>query len=288
MQPVTRFAPSPTGPLHLGHAYSALLAHDFARSGGGAFLLRIEDIDQGRARPEHVDGILADLLWLGLGSDGEIVYQSERLDLYRDALATLRSDDLVYPCFCTRAEIEREIGTSALAAHEPAERVYPGTCRRLSAERRRKWLTERPHAWRLDVAAACAKAGPLRWTDHGVEIIADPSIFGDVVLGRKELPASYHLAVTIDDAAQGITDVVRGNDLFLATHVHRLLQALLSLPTPAYHHHPLVADSEGRRLAKRAGSPRLADLREAGVDPKTLVAGLRCDDFPTGYSLLHA
>lgn len=288
MQPVTRFAPSPTGRLHLGHAYSALLAHDFARNRDGAFLLRIEDIDPGRARSEHVDAILEDLLWLGLEWDGEIVYQSERLRLYAEALDTLKARGLVYPCFCTRAEIAAEIAASASAPHEPAVAAYPGTCRRLSAEERGRLLAERPHAWRLDVAKAAAKAGPLVWRDQGGEVEARPEMFGDVVLARKDAPASYHLAVTLDDAAFGITDVVRGVDLYDCTHVHRLLQALLDLPTPDYHHHPLLADGDGQRLAKRHQAPTLADLREAGADPEQLVEALRTGQMPAGYSLAEA
>ena len=288
MQPVSRFAPSPTGRLHLGHAWSALLAHDFARDRGGAFLLRIEDIDPGRARPEHVDAILEDLLWLGLEWDGEIVYQSERLPLYAEALDTLKAQGLVYPCFCTRAEIAAEIAASAEAPHGPAGAVYPGTCRRLPAKERRRLLAERPHAWRLDVAKAAKKTGPLTWRDHDRVVEAKPDLFGDVVLARKDAPASYHLAVTLDDAAQGITDVVRGVDLYDCTHVHRLLQALLGLPTPDYRHHPLLADGAGQRLAKRHQAPTLADLREAGADPGPLVEALRAGQMPAGYSLAEA
>lgn len=288
MQPVTRFAPSPTGRLHLGHAFSALQAHDFARERDGSFLLRIEDIDPGRARSEHVDAILEDLIWLGLEWDGEILYQSERLDLYAEALDGLKRRGLVYPCFCTRAGIAAEIAASAEAPHGPAGPAYPGTCRRLPAEERGRLLAERPHAWRLDFAKAVAEAGPLSWRDHGVEVEAKPGLFGDVVLARKDAPASYHLAVTLDDAAQGITDVVRGVDLYDCTHVHRLLQALLGFPTPAYHHHRLLADDAGRRLAKRHQAPSLRDLRDSGVDPAELVAALRAGQMPAGYSLTEA
>jgi len=277
MQPVTRFAPSPTGRLHLGHAYSALLAHDFARARDGAFLLRIEDIDPGRARAEHVDAIFGDLIWLGLEWDGEATYQSERLPLYADALERLRAAGLVYPCFCTRADI----AASASAPHGPGGAVYPGTCRGLAGPD-----LSLPHAWRLDMAAALASvATPLAWIDNGVEVIAEPAAFGDVVLARKDAPASYHLAVTVDDAAQGVTDIVRGRDLFAATHVHRLLQALLGLPVPVYHHHALLTDAQGRRLAKRHGAPAIADLRTGGADPAELVASLRRGELPTGYSL---
>ena len=279
MHPVTRFAPSPTGRLHLGHAFSALKAHDHARDRGGTFLLRIEDIDPGRSRPEHVDAILEDLLWLGLEWDGEMLYQSERLPLYAEALGRLKTVGLVYPCFCTRADI----AASTAAPQGPHGPLYPGTCRGLSDPD-----LSRPHAWRLDVAKAAAQAGPLAWTDDGKKIEAAPEAYGDVVLARKDAPASYHLAVTIDDAAQGITDVVRGLDLFASTHIHRLLQALLGLPTPAWHHHPLLTDTGGNRLAKRHDAPTLAALREGGMDPKALVEALRRGELPAGYSLAEA
>jgi glutamyl-Q tRNA(Asp) synthetase len=263
---VTRFAPSPTGRLHLGHAYSAILAHDFARARGGRFLLRIEDIDGTRSRPEHVATIRDDLSWLGLAWDGEVVFQSQRLARYAAALDTLRARGLLYPCFCTRAEIAEAMR----APHGPAA-AYPGTCRGLDARDR----PDAPHCWRIDMARAVADAGPLAWTDHGTPVAADPLAAGDVVLARKDAPASYHLAVTVDDAAQGVTDVVRGRDLFAATHVHRLLQALLGLPAPAYHHHALLAGADGARLAKRTGAPSLAALREGGVDGRALAEELR-------------
>lgn len=289
MQPVSRFAPSPTGRLHLGHAYSCILAHDYARERGGAFLLRIEDIDPGRRRPEHVGGIVEDLMWLGLEWDGEMVFQSERLDLYRDALERLKGMGLVYPCFCTRSAIAAEIAASASAPHGPDGPLYPGTCRRLGPAERTERCASEPHAWRLDVAAAAASAAaPLVWWDHGIEIRAEPEAFGDVVLARKDAPVSYHLAVTVDDADQGVTDVVRGRDLFAATHVHRLLQALLGLPTPDYHHHDLLTDAQGRRLAKRHGAPALADLRAAGTDPAQLARQLRTGQMPSGYSAADA
>jgi glutamyl-Q tRNA(Asp) synthetase len=287
MQPVTRFAPSPTGRLHLGHAFSALMAHDFARERDGTFLLRIEDIDPGRSRPEHVDGIIEDLLWLGLEWDGEMLYQSERLPLYAEALERLKVAGLVYPCFCTRADI----AASAAAPHPgsgsgtggPDGPIYPGTCRGLPGAD-----LSRPHAWRLDAAEAAALVGPLAWMDDDEEVKAAPEAFGDVVLARKDAPASYHLAVTLDDAAQGVTHVVRGRDLFASTHVHRLLQALLGLPTPAYHHHVLLTDAHGDRLAKRHAAPSLAALREGGMDPKALVEALRRGELPAGYSRAEA
>jgi glutamyl-Q tRNA(Asp) synthetase len=288
MRVVTRFAPSPTGRLHLGHAFSALLAHDFARRRDGAFLLRIEDIDPGRSRTEHVDSIIEDLAWLGLDWDGEILFQSERLGLYSEALERLKAAGLVYPCFCTRAAIAAEIAASAAAPHGPDGPLYPGICRTLSPEERARRSAMAAHAWRLDVAQATAQAGPLYWRDGDTEVLAEPETHGDVVLARKDAPVSYHLAVTLDDSAQGVTDVVRGRDLYAATDVHRLLQALLDLPTPLYHHHPLLLDAQGRRLAKRQGAPTLHDLREAGADPKALAANLIQGRLPSGYSAAEA
>jgi glutamyl-Q tRNA(Asp) synthetase len=266
---VTRFAPSPTGRLHLGHAMSAVLAHDLAWREGGRFLLRIEDIDPTRCREEHVATILADLEWLGLRWDGAVERQSARLPLYAAALDRLKAQGLVYPCFCTRAEI----AASASAPHGNEGPSYPGTCRTLPDPD-----LLRPHCWRLDMARAVALAGPLCWTDHGTAIAADPALHGDVVLARKDAPSSYHLAVTIDDADQGVTDIVRGADLFAATHVHRLLQALLELPTPRYHHHPLLTDGRGERLAKRTGAPALAAMRAAGEDGRALAKALARGD----------
>jgi glutamyl-Q tRNA(Asp) synthetase len=268
---VTRFAPSPTGRLHLGHAYSAILAHDRAREGGGTFLLRIEDIDGTRSRPVFIVGIEQDLRWLGLTWDGPAVLQSTRLDVYAHALDRLRGMGLLYPCFCTRAEI----AASLAAPHAPGDGVYPGTCRTLSAAEAAARMAE-PHCWRLDMSKAIARTGPLDWHDEiGGHIAADPRAHGDVVLARKDAPASYHLAVTLDDAWQGVTHIVRGADLFAATDVHRLLQALLDLPTPLYRHHPLLTDASGKRLAKRDGAPTLAALRDAGQDGAALAAELR-------------
>ncbi|MDT9599470.1 tRNA glutamyl-Q(34) synthetase GluQRS [Sphingosinicella rhizophila] len=285
---ISRFAPSPTGLLHLGHAYSALLAHDFAARHGGIFKLRIEDIDPGRTRSEHVDAIIEDLSWLGVAWQGEILFQSRRLPVYGQALDRLRAMDLLYPCFCTRASIAAEVAASAAAPHGPEGAVYPGTCRVLGEGERRQLMAERPHAWRLDMARAATLAGTLYWHDDHTEVVAEPEAFGDVVLARKDAPTSYHLAVTIDDAAQGVTDVVRGRDLYAATDIHRLLQALLDLPTPTYHHHSLLADAAGRRLAKRHGAPTLADLRLKGVDPKKLAEDLRGGRLPAGYSAAGA
>ncbi len=281
---VTRFAPSPTGRLHLGHAYSALLAHEFARSRGGMFLLRIEDIDPGRVRSEFVDAILEDLSWLGIVPDGEILVQSERLPLYGAAIARLKEQELVYPCFCTRSEIAREIAGSATAPHGPHGPRYPGICRELAQTERMRKGKEAPHAWRIDMKRAAAAAGPLSWQDGRTEVRADPERFGDVVLARKDSPTSYHLAVTVDDAAQSVTDIIRGRDLHAATDVHRLLQGLLGLPAPNYHHHPLLLDAQGRRLAKRTGAPTLAGMRAAGADPRELAADLLRGELPAGYS----
>lgn len=269
MTVITRFAPSPTGRLHLGHAVSAIRSHDFARERGGRFLLRIEDIDGTRSRPEFVAGILEDLAWLGLRWDA-LVFQSERLAIYEAALEGLKARGLVYPCFCTRAEI----AASASAPQGDAGPAYPGICRGLSDAD----IAARTGAccWRLDMAKAAAEVGTLSWHDAGAGwIVADALAQGDVVLGRKDAPASYHLAVTLDDAAQGVTDVVRGVDLFAATHVHRVLQALLGLAVPRYHHHALVVDAEGRRLAKRDGALSLAELREGGEDGLALAERLR-------------
>lgn len=281
---VTRFAPSPTGRLHLGHAYSALQAHDHARARGGSFLLRIEDIDRARSRPEYVDGIIEDLEWLGIMPDGEIVYQSERLPIYAQALDQLKARGLAYPCFCTRSAIAAEIAASATAPHGPDGPVYPGICRsRPPAERERRLAAE-AHAWRLDMNKAVMEAGPLEWREGDAPIAAWPALSGDVVLARKDAPTSYHLAVTVDDAAQSVTDVVRGRDLYAATHVHRLLQALLDLPTPVYHHHPLLVGADGQRLAKRNGAPTIASIRAAGANPERLVEDIRTGRLPYGYS----
>lgn len=272
----TRFAPSPNGPLHLGHAYAAIVAHDLARAASGEFLVRIEDIDGVRSRPELAEAFLADLAWLGLRWDGTVIHQSGRLAAYAAAAERLRGQGLLYPCTCTRAEIQAAAPTLG-----PDGPVYPGTCR---------GRTDRPAgaAWRLDVAAALARTGPLTWTDAlaGPQQ-ARPGLFGDVVLVRKDAPASYHLAATLDDAADGITLVTRGADLFAATHVHRLLQALLDLPVPRWHHHGLLVEPDGRKLAKRRGAPALADLRRTGgpAAGPALANSLREGQIPAGLSL---
>lgn len=264
--PVTRFAPSPTGFLHLGHAYSALFSESCARGSGGRFLLRLEDIDPGRCRPEFDAGVLEDLAWLGLRWEEPVRRQSEHLDDYRAAVRVLDEAGLLYPCFCTRAEIQREIAAAGHAPHGPDGPLYPGTCRDLPCDERLRRIAEgQPYAFRLDMAKACARVGRLVWTDLDQgEIEARPALFGDVVLARKDVPASYHLAVTWDDALQGVTLVTRGTDLFAATHVHRLLQDLLGLPVPLYRHHRLLVDETGRRFAKRDKALTLRSLRQAG------------------------
>ncbi|MGQ3102055.1 MAG: tRNA glutamyl-Q(34) synthetase GluQRS [Sphingopyxis solisilvae] len=279
---LTRFAPSPTGDLHLGHAYSAVLAHDAARAAGGTFLIRIDDIDGSRSREDYVAASLADLTWLGLGWDGEPLRQSAQLGNYAAALDTLRARDLVYPCFCTRADI----AASLSAPHGPSGAVYPGTCRDLPAPERNRRMVGEPHCWRLDTARALTVAGDLAWKEQGWgPRSANPLAHGDIVLARKDAPASYHLASTLDDAAMGVTHIIRGADLIAATDVHRLLQALLDLPTPLYRHHALVCGADGKRLAKRDAPASLASLRAAGVVGPTLAADLAAGRLPTGYSL---
>ena len=271
---VTRFAPSPNGHLHLGHAYSAIVAHDLATARGGRFLLRIEDIDGARSRPELADEFRADLAWLGL-EWVEVAPQSARLQAYEVAAERLRAMGVLYPCTCTRAEI-----AAAATASGPEGPLYPGTCRA------RDIAAESSVAWRLDVAKTVALAGPLEWFDElaGPQR-AQPELLGDVVLMRKDAPASYHLAATLDDAADGVTLVSRGIDLLAASHVHRLLQALLGLPVPTWRHHPLLVESDGQKLAKRRGSPGLAERRCAGEDGRALAQALREGGFPAGISL---
>jgi glutamyl-Q tRNA(Asp) synthetase len=271
MSIVTRFAPSPTGYLHLGHACSALIAWRRAREAGGRFLLRIEDIDPARCRPEFARAIEEDLAWLGLDWDGGVRVQSAHLPEYRAVLDTLSGRGLLYPCFCTRADIQREIAESATAPHAPdGSMVYPGTCRHLSgAERARRIDAGERYALRLDAARALGcVSGTLAFEEAGEgTIICVPERFGDVVLGRKDAPASYHLCVTHDDAVQGVTLVTRGEDLKPATDLHRLLQALMGWPAPRYAHHRLLTDTTGRRLAKRDQALTLRALREQGVSP---------------------
>jgi glutamyl-Q tRNA(Asp) synthetase len=266
---VTRFAPSPTGRLHLGHAFAALTAYDLARRSGGRFLLRIEDIDQARCRPEFGAGILEDLAWLGVIWPEPVRQQSEHMPAYAAALARLQR--LTYPCFCSR----KDIAEAAAAPQGPAGPLYPGICRRLSPGERQDRLGQ-PYVIRLDMARALASlTGPLQFFEHGQGpdgqsglIEADPAGHGDIVLARKDTPASYHLCVVLDDALQEVSLVTRGEDLFAATSVHRLLQTLLGLPAPKYWHHRLIRDEAGRRLAKRDTAKTLRELRIAGATPQ--------------------
>ncbi|MFT4546137.1 MAG: glutamyl-Q tRNA(Asp) synthetase [Pseudoalteromonas tetraodonis] len=265
---VTRFAPSPTGLLHLGHAYAAI----FAARAGERFLVRIEDIDGTRVRAEYEEAIWEDLAWLGLEWEQPVRRQSEHLEDYAAALEELEAGGFAYPCFCTRREIEAAVS----APHDPAGALYPGICRGLSSDEvvARKAAGD-AFALRLDVAMAIAAVGELRWDDRGIgEQIAAPERLGDVVLARKDIATSYHLAVVVDDALQGVTLVTRGEDLLESTHVHRLLQELLGLPVPEWWHHRLVLDEAGKRMAKRDESLTLRALREGGVRPEDLLGRL--------------
>jgi glutamyl-Q tRNA(Asp) synthetase len=275
--PTFRFAPSPNGFLHLGHAYSALLNADLARARNGRFLLRIEDIDATRCRPEYETAIYEDLAWLGLAWETPVRRQSEQFAAYRTALVRLDAQGLVYASFESRAEIAqlvRERETRGPWPRDPdGAALYPGSANALSAEARaRRVAAGEPYALRLDIAAAVARVGALTWSEQDADgriatITADPMAWGDVVLARKETPTSYHLSVVVDDAAQGITDVVRGRDLFAATAVHRLLQALLGLPAPVYRHHPLILDADGQKLSKSTHATGLRELRIGGAIP---------------------
>jgi glutamyl-Q tRNA(Asp) synthetase len=269
---ITRFAPSPTGLLHIGHAASAWFAWNRAQETGGTFLLRIEDIDTARCRPEFETAIYEDLKWLGLDWPLPVRRQSDHFGEYQSCLNKLDEAGLLYPCFCTRKQIEDEIARSPSAPHGPEGALYPGTCRTFSkAEREDKIGSGIPHALRLDVAKATSMTGPLRWRDleKGWQD-AKPETLGDVVLARKDTPVSYHLCVTHDDALQGVTLVTRGEDLFPATHIHRLLQALLGYETPEYCHHPLLRDASGQRFAKRNKSVTLRSLKERDFSPEEL------------------
>ncbi len=274
---VTRFAPSPNGSLHLGHAYSAIRAHDIAATRGGRFLLRIEDIDGERSLPEKAEEFRRDLAWLGLEWE-EVPAQSTRLVSYEEAAQSLLRRGLLYPCSCTRKEIaalEPRLG--------PEGAIYPGTCKGQRLD------PDKPAALRLDVDRAMAEVGELVWEDEVAGAhVADPRAFGDVVLVRKDAPASYHLAATLDDAADGVTLVTRGQDLYAMSHIHRLLQALLGLPIPTWHHHPILLGENGEKLAKRRNSPSLADRRHAGEDGRALADQLRRGEFPAGITLASA
>jgi glutamyl-Q tRNA(Asp) synthetase len=279
---VTRFAPSPTGRLHLGHAYSALLGHARATQSGGKFVLRIEDLDTTRSRPEFIEAIDDDLSWLGLEWDEPVLVQSQRSEAYGDALERLRALGLVYACFCTRTDIAAALE----APHGPASH-YPGTCRGLPDDPGRRAQT--PHSWRLNAAKALERHGLPSWTDEdGRVFTASAADFDDVILARKDAPAAYHLACVVDDAASGVTLVVRGADLRSSTPVQRLLQALLGLPGPAYLHHQLVAHADGRRLAKRDRAPTLAEMRKDGVDGLALAKDLLTGKLPLGFAFVEA
>lgn len=278
---VTRFAPSPTGYLHLGTVYSALFTENAAREAGGRFLLRIEDTDQGRCRQEFENQMLDDLKWLGLKWEEPVRRQSEHLDNYQNALKILREQNLLYPCFCTRKEIMDEIDAAGVAPHGPDGPIYPGICKILTlAEREQRVSDGIPYAERLDVRAAIELTGSLTWYDRAKgTITAKPERFGDGVIARKDGWPSYHLAVTWDDHLQGVTLVTRGDDLFEATDIHRLLQALLGLDTPDYHHHKLLLDPNGRRLAKRDKDVNIKSLRDAGKSAEEIkiMAGWNAD-----------
>ena len=276
---VTRFAPSPSGRLHLGHACSAAIGHARATRESGKFRLRIEDLDQTRCKPEFVDGIYHDLRWLGLDWDEPVLVQSQRSAAYAAALEQLRARGLAYACFCTRADIAQ----SLTAPHGDAATSYPGTCRGLPDDPERRETT--PHCWRLDSARALELAGLPSWTEaDGRRFTAQASDIGDAILARKDAPASYHLSCVVDDAESGVTLVVRGVDLRASTPIQRLLQQLLGLPEPVYLHHPLVTHQDGRRLAKRDLAPTLAAMREAGIDGRQLVRDLLAAKLPLGFA----
>lgn len=278
----SRFAPSPTGRLHLGHAYSAVLAANAASEARGRFLLRIEDLDPRRSRPEFAASIERDLKWLGLRWDGEPLVQSKRAGAYADAFGRLKAMGLVYPCFCTRSDI-----AAALSAPHGTTAHYPGTCRDLRDDsgRRAKAL----HSWRLDAGKAIAIAGVPGWTEaDGRRFTPTADEIDDEILARKDAPASYHLACVVDDMASGVSQIVRGCDLRQSTPVQRLLQSLLGFVEPAYLHHPLVVHDDGRRLAKRDSAPTLAALRDSGADGPTLARCLATGHVPSGFRLADA
>jgi len=280
---VTRFAPSPTGRLHLGHALAAITAFDAAARAGGQFLVRIEDIDISRARGAFESAIFDDLAWLGLRWPEPVLRQRDRFDAYRAVLDTLSGDGLLYPCFCRRSDIAAEIARCAEAPHGPDGPLYPGTCKSLSVvEREERIGAGQAYALRLDSARTAARLPALSFVEEGRspngetgEITVKPTLFGDVVLARKEMPASYHLAVVVDDAFQDVSLVTRGNDLFAATHVQRTLQCLLGLPVPSYKHHRLILDDHGHKLSKREGATTLGDLRRMGRTPQDIRALLQ-------------
>ncbi len=279
---ILRFAPSPNGYLHLGHAYSALLNYDMARELGGRLLLRIEDIDAERSRPEYEAAIYEDLRWLGISWAEPVRRQSEHFEDYAAAIAELEKQGLLYPSFETRSELNfmvAELDSHGRWPRDPdGVPIYPGRARKLSAvERMRRRAAGEPFALRLAMDAAVARVGALHWTETGAgphgqtgRITAAPQMWGDVVLARKETPTSYHLAAVLDDALQSVTDVVRGQDLFWSTSIHRVIQALLGLPEPTYHHHQLILDDEGRKLSKSTAATGLRELRDAGTTARDI------------------
>lgn len=281
VRPVVRFAPSPNGYLHLGHAYSALRNFEFARANGGRFLLRIEDIDIGRARPEFEAAIFEDMAWLGIEWEEPVRRQSDHFSDYAIALEKLAERGLIYPCVCTRSEIQAIVRDRTNWQRDPdGSPLYPGTCRVAASRHGASFAANRPVAQRIDMAQAIGLLqGPLGWREFGEGdsprlVSAEPSAWGDVVLGRKDVPGSYHIAVVVDDALQGVTDIVRGMDLFEATSLHRLLQELLDLPAPNYRHHRLIEDEAGRKMSKSIGSMSLRELRTRGVTPEEIRARL--------------
>jgi glutamyl-Q tRNA(Asp) synthetase len=276
---VTRFAPSPSGRLHLGHAYSAAIGHARAKDEDGRFRLRIEDLDQTRCKPEFVDGIYEDLRWLGLEWDEPVLVQSKRVAAYEAALHELKGRGLVFACFCTRADVAQ----SLTAPHGDAASSYPGTCRALPDDPERRAST--PHCWRLNSGAALQQTGLPTWREaDDATFTAKAGDIGDAILARKDAPSSYHLCCVVDDADSGVTMVVRGADLRASTPVQRLLQQLLGLPEPIYLHHSLVAHEDGRRLAKRDLAPTLAAMRQSGVDGPALAAELLGGKLPLGFA----
>tara|TARA_B110000285_G_scaffold225300_1_gene283327 strand:+ start:56 stop:889 length:834 start_codon:yes stop_codon:yes gene_type:complete len=274
---IARFAPSPTGPLHLGHAYAAVFAYELAMEKGGRFLLRFEDIDVTRVRDQYYLAIERDLAWLGIHWDGTPIRQKDRLPAYTESLLKLKSLHVVYPCFCTRREIQQELKSMIHAPHGPeGEAMYPGTCRDLTPTERAERIGQgQAHCWRLDARRAIELTGPLVFEDQiKGRLDVDPLLLGDVVLARKDIATSYHLAVVTDDHFQGVTDVTRGEDLLSSTHVHRILQSLLGLAVPVYHHHRLIVDEDGKRLAKRDDALSLATLRDLGKKREDILAML--------------
>ncbi|MBQ2814522.1 MAG: tRNA glutamyl-Q(34) synthetase GluQRS [Akkermansia sp.] len=272
----TRFAPSPSGPLHVGHLLAALRARQLADWHGGHCLLRVEDIDVRAQNPAMSELMYEDLSWLGLRFDGAVMVQSRRFAVYADVLERLRRLGVLYPCFCTRTEIKAQLAELGRAPHATLGYQYPGTCRSLSPELAAERIAAgEPHAWRLDMQRVQDMIGCPSWHDlHRGTQRCEPTAFGDVVLARKEFPASYHLCVVVDDAEQGVTHVTRGEDLFEATHIHRALQGVLGLPVPTYCHHGLLRDNAGKRLAKRDGARSIASLRAAGYTPADILQSL--------------